>query len=112
MEKKFFFVIGRKKYSLKVKECKSFLSKGKGLMFSTNNLPLLFIFNQKNKLSIHSFFCKPFIAIWFDDKKIIDIKNITNWRLSIKPKEKFNILLEIPIYNKNYKRILDDIRKI
>ena len=81
-------------------------------MFSEKSYALLFIFNKKTQSPIHSFFCRPFIAIWFNDNKIIDIQDINNWRYSIKPRERYDKLLEIPFNNKNYRKILDDIRKI
>ena len=67
-----------------------------GLMFKKSSPPLLFVFEKNKRLEIHSFFCKPFRAIWLDDKmnstKVIDVKN---WRPSISGKGKY--LLEIPL---------------
>ena len=81
---------------IKVIMCGSFLSKVLGLMFKNNSLPLLFIFNREKKLSIHSFFCKPFRAIWLDDKmsstKVLDIYN---WRFNFSGFGRY--LLEVPI---------------
>ncbi len=112
MEKIFSFKILGKKYKLKVKECKSFFLKGKGLIFSKNSCPLLFIFKKETNNSIHSFFCRPFIAIWFNETNIVDIRSVKSWEYSIKPKRRYNKLLEIPINNENYKTILDGMRKI
>jgi uncharacterized membrane protein (UPF0127 family) len=65
-------------------------------MFRKDSPPLLFTFNKEKKLSIHSFFCKPFTAIWLDDKKRItkSIK-IKNWRPNFYGTGKY--LLEIPL---------------
>ncbi len=64
-------------------------------MFGFNRKPLFFIFKSKKRRAIHSFFCKPFIAIWFDGEEIIHSRLIKGWKFSIRPKKKFNRLLEI-----------------
>lgn len=85
-----------KKKKIKVKICDTILSKAIGLMFRKNSPPLLFIFNKNKILRIHSLFCKPFIAIWLDEKmnstKVVVVKK---WKLDISGKGKF--LLEIPL---------------
>lgn len=91
-----------KAYKIKVKECNTPLSKILGLMFKKNSPPLLFIFKKPVKTSMHSFFCKPFIAIWLLRNKIVDIKLVNPNKFSIKSKEKFNRLLEIPLNNKEF----------
>ncbi len=89
-----YFINGEKKI-IKVKICNTILSKFFGLMFKKNSPPLLFVFNKNKKLSIHSLFCKPFKAIWLDEKKhATKIEHIKNWRLNISGKGKY--LLEIP----------------
>ncbi len=89
------YYIKNKKFSIKAKLLTTILQKATGLMFKKNSPPLLFIFNKNKTLSIHSLFCKPFKAIWLDDKmhatKMIDVKN---WKLNISGKGKY--LLEIP----------------
>ncbi|MFH1238404.1 MAG: hypothetical protein V1491_03130 [archaeon] len=89
-----YFVNGKKK-NINVKNCDTLLKKFLGLMFKKNSPPLLFVFNKTKILSIHSLFCKPFIAIWLDEKmcstKVVDVKN---WKLNISGKGKY--LLEIP----------------
>ena len=89
-----YFLNGKKK-KIKVKICNTILSKTIGLMFKKSSPSLLFIFNKNKKLSIHSIFCKPFKAIWLDEKmnatKVIDVKT---WKLNISGKGKY--LLEIP----------------
>lgn len=101
-----------KKKKIDVKVLRNIFFQARGLMFKDNSQALLFIFKNKKRKAIHSFFCKPFIAIWFDDGKIVDIKVIKNYHVLIKPKEKFNKLLEIPSSNKNFKDFIDDKRKI
>jgi uncharacterized membrane protein (UPF0127 family) len=95
LEKITYYINGKKK-TIKAKTLKSALEKGAGLMFQRSSSPLLFIFNKNKTLSIHSLFCKPFKAIWLDDKfhatKIIDVKN---WKLNISGHGKY--LLEIPL---------------
>ena len=90
-----YFIEGKKK-KIKVKVCDTLLKKILGLMFLKNSPPLLFVFNKKKTLQIHSFFCRPFRAIWLDEKmcttKIIDVKK---WKFNISGKGKF--LLEIPL---------------
>jgi uncharacterized membrane protein (UPF0127 family) len=89
-----YFVEGKKKTS-EVKICNTFLKKLTGLMFRRNSPSLLFVFNKEKKLIIHSFFCKPFTAIWLDDKMhSTNVLKINNWRTNIVGKGKF--LLEIP----------------
>ncbi len=96
-----YFIEGEKK-KIKVKICSTILEKASGLMFKKNSPPLLFVFNKNKIIQIHSFFCKPFKAIWLDDEmhatKIIDVDN---WKLNISGKGKF--LLEIPTSLKNNK---------
>ena len=76
-------------------------------MFKKNSPPLLFIFKKPTRQPIHSFFCKPFIAIWLNKKnQIIEIKKVKPNQLSIKPKQKFTKLLEIPENNPNFKKFI------
>ena len=94
-----YFIEGKKK-TIKVKVCDTFLKKSLGLMFKKTSPPLLFTFDKNKKLSIHSFFCKPFKAIWLDDKMhATKVSNIDNWRLNISGKGKF--LLEVPTSSGN-----------
>jgi len=88
-----------KKLTLKVEVCDTIWKKFSGLMFRKNSPPLLFPFKKEKNLSIHSFFCKPFKAIWLDDKfKITKEKNVFNWRPLINGRGKY--LLEIPIHRR------------
>ena len=76
--------------------CETFWSKFRGLMFRRESKPLLFIFKKPTRIGIHSFFCKKFLAIWMLDGQIVDVKIIKPWNPWIRPKSKFDKLLEIP----------------
>ncbi len=85
-----------RKTKIRVKICKDFWSKMSGLMFKKNSPNLLFVFSKEQELSIHSFFCQPFKAIWLDEKKqFVDEKIIVNpgWAFSARGK----YLIEIPL---------------
>ena len=92
--KKITYSLDGKNKKIKVKICDTFLGKFLGLMFKKNSQPLLFVFDKTKTLSIHSLFCKPFTAIWLDEKmhatKILDVKS---WKLNISGRGKY--LLEI-----------------
>jgi uncharacterized membrane protein (UPF0127 family) len=89
------YSIDGKKKNIKVKLCDTPLKKFSGLMFRHQSPPLLFVFNKNKKLAIHSLFCKPFKAIWLDEKmKATKITDVKNWKLNISGKGKY--LLEIP----------------
>ena len=105
MLKNFTLKIKNKKINIKVKICKSLFSQLLGLMFKNESPSLLFIFRKPKKISIHSFFCRKFIAIWLIDKNIIDIRIIKPNSLSVKPDKEFNKLLEIPENNIEFKKI-------
>lgn len=90
-----------KNKTLHVKEVKG-LGKVRGLMFRKNSKPLLFKFKKPTRQRIHSYFCKPFRAIWMRDGKIIEERKIKPFTLSIRPKEPYTELIEI----------LDDTRKV
>lgn len=81
--------------------CDNILSRARGLMFRRNSAPLLFVFNKPTSQSIHSFFCKPFKAVWINKDRIIDEKIVKPFSLSIKPKREFTHLVEIPLDNNN-----------
>lgn len=100
--KNFKFKIKDKEYNIKVKECRTIISRSIGLMFKKNSPSLLFIFKQPTNQTIHSFFCKPFIAIWFIGDIIIDMKLIDKNLLSVRPEIKFDKLLEIPSNTKEF----------
>lgn len=102
---KFSFKSNKNRISIDVRECKNFFSKMSGLMFRTKSKPLLFIFKSKNKSAIHSFFCVPFIIIWFNRDKIVDFKFVKPFKLYVVPKNKFDQFLEIPINSIYFSRI-------
>lgn len=105
---KFNFIYKNKKLNLEVDKCDNIFSQARGLMFKEKSKPLLFIFKNKKRKAIHSLFCIPFIAVWFDEEKVIEIKNVDSWKFSIKPKYKFNKLLEIPSNDVTFKEFIDE----
>lgn len=108
---KFKFDFKNKKFNIDVEVCKNIFSQGLGLMFKRESRALLFVFGKAGKRAIHSFFCKPFIAVWFNGKKIVDVRVVDSWRFSIKPRKKFDKLLEVPFNRREFyllKEILVD----
>jgi len=90
-----YYIKGKKK-TIKAKPLTTLIQKATGLMFRRQSPPLFFIFNKNKTLPIHSLFCKPFKAIWLDDKmRATKIANVKNWKLNISGKGKY--LLEIPL---------------
>jgi len=104
----FSFRYKNRNFRMDVKECRSILSQARGLIFKEKSKPLFFIFKNKKRRAIHSFFCIPFIAIWFDEGKIVDVKLINSWKFSIKPKYRFDKLLEIPSNDVTFKEFIDE----
>ena len=92
---------------LDVEVCESIFSQGSGLMFKKKSKPLFFIFKSKKNRTIHSFFCKPFYVIWFDDDKIVEEKLVEDWKFVIKPQSKFNKFLEIPTENEFFRFVVE-----
>jgi len=85
-----------KKQTANVKICDTVWSKGTGLMFRKNSPPLLFICKKTQPILITSYFCKPFRAIWLDEKmKSTKITDVKKWKVNISGKGKY--LLEIPL---------------
>ena len=62
---------------------------------------LLFNFKRSRRYSIHSLFCPNFLAIWLKDNKVIDLKLIEDSMFFIRPKKKFNKLIEVPVNRTN-----------
>lgn len=92
-----------KKIETPVKKA-SELGKIIGLMFkkeTTENL--LFEFNEKTNLRIHSYFVFfDFLAIWLDkENRVLEWKIIKSFTLNTKPKKSFFKLIEIPLNKKN-----------
>ena len=104
MKKEMIIKYRNKKIKIIVKECNLF-GKFKGLMFSSREKAknLLFNFNIKQKIRIHSFYVLfPFIAIWLDDKNnVVDLKRVRPFELIVSPKAPAYKLIEIPINKKN-----------
>ena len=100
--KNFTYLEGKNRKKTKVELCDTPWKKFRGLMFRKNSPPLLFIFDKEKNLSIHSLFCKPFIAIWLDDKMRVTKKiTISSAGLNFSGTGKY--LLEIPIVDgKNF----------
>lgn len=102
-------VILLKKKRIKIKNIKkvSMIEEGIGLMFHRKEKcpAMLFEFKHPNKMLIHSLFVFfPFIAIWLDNKnKVVDMKIVKPFRLSVSSRKPFYKLLEIPL-NRNYKK--------
>jgi len=93
LKKIMYFVDGKKKV-IGVRVCDTIISKFMGLMFRKKSKPLLFVFDKEKRLSIHSLFCKPFTAIWLDEKmRATKVEKIRNWRMNIPGEGKY--LLEI-----------------
>ena len=92
LEEVTYFVNG-KKHRISAKKVSVFST---GLMFRRNPNPLLFTLSRDKSFSIISLFCKPFRAIWLDEKmestKVIDVKD---WKWKIPGHGKY--LLEIPL---------------
>jgi len=105
----FSFQYKNKRFDIDVKECRTFLQKGTGLMFRKKSKSLLFIFNKKTREGIHSFFCIDFIVIWFDEGKIVDFKLVKSWKPYILPKKSFNKFIEIPLNSKDFPRIKSNL---
>ncbi len=94
--KKIIYYVNGEKKSVKAKVLKYPLEKALGLMFRKNPTPLLFVSNTFKWNPITSYFCKPFRAIWLNDKmqavRVIDVKT---WKFNINGYGKY--LLEIPL---------------
>ena len=90
----------RKGISVSARTC-GFLGMIRGLMFRSKNTENLLFDNFSG--GIHSWFVFfPFLAVFLDGKnKVVDIKVVKPFRLSIKSKKNFSKLIEIPINNSN-----------
>ena len=103
----------KKKFEIDVKVCNLFWMV-KGLMFTRREKAralLLFDFKKPRRLKIHSFFCPKFLAVWLDEKnKVQEIKLVKPFNPLVRPKKKFNKLIEIPI-NKTYKKVVEFFAK-
>lgn len=100
-------IIKGKKVNAKV--CKN-IQKISGLMFKRKETePLLFEFSKPTRRAIHSYFVFfPFIAVWYNKDKIVEVKKVKPFTFHVRPKKAFTKLLEIPI-NKKYSKILGNL---
>lgn len=81
----------------------------KGLMFcSRDTKSRMFSFNKPVDFKITSLFVFfPFVAVWLNKEgKVIEIKRVEPFTFSIKCKERFSKLVEIPV-NKSNKEIIE-----
>ena len=108
--------IKKKEKKINIGEVKKVNEFGKfvGLMFSRREKAniLLFEFKKPTKMKIHSCFVFfPFLAIWLDDRdRIISLKIVKPFKLSIGIKKSFSKLVEIPVSKKN-KEIVEISRR-
>jgi len=113
MKKKIILDFGKKKVPIEAHVVRGF-GRVIGLMFSRKEKAqiLLFEFSRPVRLAIHSLFVFfPFIAIWIDKGwKIIEIKKVKPFSLSICPEKYFSSFIEVPLSKKN-KDIVVDIEK-
>lgn len=84
---------------IEVEEMKGF-GMARGLMFKRKSKPLLFRFKSPTRRAIHSFFCKPFRAIWMKDGKIVEEREVKPFTFSVRPKKAYTELIEIPIVSR------------
>jgi uncharacterized membrane protein (UPF0127 family) len=97
-----------KRIKITAENC-NLLEKFIGLMFSRRQKAkiLLFNFDKKQKIRIHSLFVfYPFLAVWLNEQnRIADLKIVKPFSLCISPKKPAFNLVEIPINYKNKKII-------
>ena len=100
-----------KRFSVEAKKC-NLIGEGIGLMFSRREKAkiLIFEFDKKRKIIIHSFFVFfPFVALWINEKnEVVDSKIVKPFVSYVSPSEKTNSLIEIPI-NKNNKKLVKNL---
>ena len=103
------FYYRKNRIEIEVKKC-NFLHKISGLMFIRKQKAKALLFELKKPIAIHSFFVFfPFIAIWLDKNKVVEIKKIKPFTFHIKPREYFNKIIEIPV-NKKYKDVIWELK--
>jgi uncharacterized membrane protein (UPF0127 family) len=113
MNKKISLNFGKNKILIEAHVVRGF-ERFSGLMFSRKEKAkiLLFEFRKPVRLAIHSLFVFfSFIAIWTDEHgKIIEIKKVKPFSLTVCPEKNFSSFVEIPL-SKKYKDVVDDIEK-
>ncbi|MEK6906837.1 MAG: DUF192 domain-containing protein [Nanoarchaeota archaeon] len=111
-EKRVGFKYKNKNFHINTREC-NFFERAVGLMFkSRNSEALLFEFNKNVGLSIHSIFVFfPFFVLWLDDKdRVIEVRKVNPFTLSVSSKKPFRKIVEIPV-NKKYSRLINVLRR-
>ncbi len=104
-------IIKYKKRKIEIKKYKtvSWLGKFSGLMFRTNETPILeFSFKNDVEMAIHSYFVFfTFIAVWVDsDDKAFQVDIVKPFTSLVKPQKHFRKLIEIP-FNSENRRIIE-----
>jgi uncharacterized membrane protein (UPF0127 family) len=105
---------GRKLAIEPLEICNSLWKRSIGLMFSSKekSKAKIFVFQNPTQMSIHSFFVFfPFFAVWIDENgKILDKRLVLPWMFSVKPKQPYTRLIEIPI-NAHYADICEILHR-
>lgn len=118
---KFNLTYKNKRLKIKAKPCKDIFSQGIGLMFKSyqGSEVLAFILKTPRNLAITTYFCFfPILMLFIKNKKIVSYKIAEPFILNIRPKEKINLMIEIPLNKKEYQRLknknimISDIRKL
>ncbi len=96
----------------------NYFEMGRGLMFrrKKNARALFFDFGKPSREVLHSFFVFfPFIAIWLDQNKVVDLKIIKPFRHFFRPNKPFTKIVEIPLndkYKKQIKLLVGSLKKL
>ena len=77
--------------------CVSFLSKLKGFMFSWSKKPKLFVFNNEEKVQLHTFFCFFPLKIIYLDRNFKKIKEEIAKPFRLLEPCQVKYILEIPL---------------
>jgi len=108
MKKEIIIHYKKKKIKVVAEDC-NWIRKFIGLMFSRREKAkiLLFRFDRKGKIAIHSFFVfYSFVAVWLDEKnKVVDLRVVKSFVPYVSHKNKADKLIEVPI-SKKYDDIL------
>ena len=99
----------KEKLASVVSYCDSNAKKARGLMFTSkkNAKALIFEFKSKSREPIHSFFVFfSFVGVWLDkNNKILQIKVVRPFQLSVSSEKPFSKLIEIPMNKKNHRLV-------
>jgi uncharacterized membrane protein (UPF0127 family) len=101
-KKSIIILLGKRKILVKCNVADNFFKRALGIMFKKDEFsPLLFIFEKTQKISIHSFFCPPFIAVFLDDKKrVVQVNKMRPFSLLVSKPAKY--LVELPLNFEKY----------